>query len=206
MIKNILFDFDGVILDSMPIREYGFKKIFEKYSKKLVEQLLEYHNKNGGLSRYVKIRYFYEKLLNENISDNEVNIIAEKFSNIMRVELINKKYLICDTINFIKNNYEEYNLHIVSGSDEKELKFLCKELSIEKYFISIYGSPTHKNDLVKNILNTYNYERNETILVGDSFNDYEASKVNGINFYGYNNIELGSLSKNYLKDYKELNK
>ena len=27
MIKNILWDFDGVILDSMPVREYGFRKI-----------------------------------------------------------------------------------------------------------------------------------------------------------------------------------
>ena len=34
MIKNIIFDFDGVILDSMPIRTEGFKKIFEIYDNK----------------------------------------------------------------------------------------------------------------------------------------------------------------------------
>ena len=67
MIKNILFDFDGVILDSMPIREYGFRKIFENYDVALVEKLLVYHNQNGGLSRYVKIRYFFEKLLYKKI-------------------------------------------------------------------------------------------------------------------------------------------
>jgi len=204
MIKNILFDFDGVILDSMPVRGYGFKKIFEEYSSELIEQLLVYHNKNGGLSRYVKIRYFYEKVLNENISDDEVNIIAAKFSTIMRVELIKKKYLISETINFIKNNYKNYNLHIVSGSDEKELRFLCKELSIDSYFLSIYGSPIHKNDLVKNVLDLNNYKKNETIFIGDSVNDYDASKVNGINFYGYNNIELETISYFYLQNYEHI--
>jgi len=204
MIKNILFDFDGVILDSMPVREYGFRKIFEEFNDNLVEKLLKYHNDNGGLSRYVKIKYFYEELLNKTISDNEVNIIAEKFSIIMKKELINKRYLILETVEFIKRNYKNYNLHIVSGSDEKELRYLCKELDIEKYFISIYGSPIHKNDLVKNIFNNYKYKQNETILIGDSINDYEASKVNNIDFYGYNNLELKTVSKIYLDNYKEL--
>jgi len=204
MIKNILFDFDGVILDSMPVREYGFRKIFEGFDNSLVERLLEYHNNNGGLSRYVKIKYFYEKLLHKKISDEEIQIFADKFSDIMKNELINKKYLIKQTVNFLDKNYNIYNFHIVSGSDEKELKFLCKELDIEKYFISINGSPTHKNDLVKNILNKYKYKKNETILIGDSINDYEAAKINRIDFYGYNNKNLQKISKNYLLTYKEL--
>ena len=206
MIKNILFDFDGVILDSMPVREYGFRKIFEEFSNDLVEQLLEYHNKNGGLSRYVKIRYFYEVLLNKDISDDEVNEFADKFSIIMKKGLIDKKYLIKETVKFLDDNYKNYNLHIVSGSDEKELRFLCRELDVDKYFISIYGSPIHKNDLVKNIFNKYNYKKYKTILIGDSINDYEASKVNGIDFYGYNNLELKEFSKIYLENYKELDR
>lgn len=206
MIKNILFDFDGVILDSMPVREYGFRKIFEKYNNDLVEKLLKYHNKNGGLSRYVKIRYFYEELLNKIISDDEVDSIAEKFSIIMRAKLTNKKYLILETVNFISNNHLKYNLHIVSGSDEKELRYLCRELEVEKYFKSIYGSPTHKNNLVKNVLTENKYKSKETILIGDSINDYQASEVNKIDFYGYNNIELKGLPGIYLEDYKGLYK
>lgn len=206
MIKNILFDFDGVILDSMPVREYGFRKVFEGFDKELVEKLLEYHNENGGLSRYVKIRYFYEKLLNENISDDKIKSIAEEFSFIMKKELINKKYLILETVEFIKINYKKYNLHIVSGSDEKELRYLCNELDLEKYFISIFGSPIDKNDLVKTIFDEYKYKKEETILIGDSINDYEASKVNGIDFYGYNKSSLKKVSKIYLDSYKVLYK
>ena len=60
MIKNILFDFDGVIIDSMPIRENGFRLIFKDFDTNLVDKLIDYHNQNGGLSRYAKIKYFFE--------------------------------------------------------------------------------------------------------------------------------------------------
>lgn len=204
MIKTILWDFDGVILDSMPVREYGFRKIFEDFDNALVEKLLDYHNQNGGLSRYVKIKYFYEELLGQGITEEKIIELAEKFSTIMKRELIKTKYLITETVDFIKQNYKKYNFHIVSGSDEKELRFLCKELDVDKYFISIYGSPIHKNDLVKNIFNKYDYNKYETILIGDSVNDYEASKVNGIDFYGYNNLELKDVSKSYILNFSNI--
>ena len=58
MIKNVLFDFDGVIIDSMPIKTEGFRKVFEGFEPAAVEKLLDYHNLNGGLSLYVKIFEF----------------------------------------------------------------------------------------------------------------------------------------------------
>ena len=190
MIKTIFWDFDGVILDSMPIRDFGFVKIFEDFDKELVDKLLEYHTLNGGLSRYVKIRYFYNILLKKDVSDKKVQELADKFSIIMKTELTNKKYLIGETVEFIKANYQNYNFHIVSGSDGKELNYLCKELGLSKYFKTIEGSPTPKNDLVKNILEKYKYDPKECILIGDSINDYEAANVNNMKFYGYNNEEL----------------
>ncbi len=206
MIKNILFDFDGVILDSMPIRDYGFKKIFEDFDDDLVDKLLDYHNKNGGLSRYVKIKYFYNELLNKEISEEGINSYADNFSKIMKRELVNKKYLIVDTLEFIENNFKKYNLHVVSGSDEKELQYLSKELGISNYFQSINGSPTHKNQLVKNVLLNNKYLSNETILIGDSINDYEAAEENNLDFYGFNNTALDKVSKVYVQKFNEMEK
>ena len=201
MIKTIFWDFDGVILDSMPIRDFGFAKIFEEFDKELVDKLLEYHTLNGGLSRYVKIRYFYNILLKEDVSDEKVQKLADKFSTIMKSELTNKKYLIKETVDFIEKNYQNYNFHIVSGSDEKELNYLCKELDLTQYFKTIEGSPTPKNDLVKKILEKYKYDPKETILIGDSINDYEAANINGMKFYGYNNEKLREMSKVYLENF-----
>ena len=204
MISNILFDFDGVIIDSMPIREVGFRQIFQDFDIYLVDSMIDYHNQNGGLSRYEKIDFFFNKILKKPIQKNQSLSYAKSFSNIMKKELINKKYLITDSLFFIKGNYNKYNLHIVSGSDEEELKYLCNELGIATYFHSIHGSPTDKSTLVKKILLDNNYNMNETILIGDSINDLDASNDNGIKFYGYNNLNLRNLSDIYLQDYKGL--
>jgi len=203
--KIIFWDFDGVILNSLPIRDFGFAKIFEDFDKSLVDKLLEYHTKNGGLSRYVKIRYFYNELLGQDVSDERVQELADKFSTIMRAELTNKKYLIAETVDFIEKNYKNYNFHIVSGSDEKELNYLCGELGLTNYFKTIEGSPTPKNNLVKNILKNYSYNPKECILIGDSINDYEAANINGLRFYGYNNEKLREVSDKYIEKEKSIN-
>lgn len=199
--KTILWDFDGVILESMKIRDEGFYKIFETYPIEQVEKLIAFNNENGGLSRYVKIRYFYNEVLGEPVSDEKVNELAAKFSEVMLQKLINPELIIYDSVDFIKQNHTRYNFHIVSGSDGKELNSLCQKLELAQYFITINGSPTPKITLVENILKKYDYPLNETILIGDSKNDHEAAIENNITFYGYNNRKLTSLG-NYIDTFK----
>jgi phosphoglycolate phosphatase-like HAD superfamily hydrolase len=149
IIKNILWDFDGVILDSMKVRDWGFREIFKSFDNEKVEELLKFHTLNGGLSRYVKIRYFYEDILGKELTENVVLEYANAFSVLMKKELINPNNLIVDSVQFIRDNYNKYRFHIVSGSDQEELRYLCKELAIDHYFLSIHGSPTPKNQLVR---------------------------------------------------------
>ncbi|AGC78671.1 phosphoglycolate phosphatase-like HAD superfamily hydrolase [Nonlabens dokdonensis] len=203
-IKNILWDFDGVILDSMKVRDWGFREIFEHFDKEKVDKLIDYHRVNGGLSRYVKIRYFYESILNKNISDEEVLVHATAFSDLMRSELTDKKNLIKETVDFIEANHSNYNFHIVSGSDQEELRFICKELGLAVYFNSIHGSPTPKNKLVSDLMFENKYDSNETILIGDSINDYEAAVANSLTFYGFNNTSLKSVSDSYINSFERL--
>lgn len=200
-IKNIFFDFDGVIIDSMEIRDFGFKEVFKEYKGEKLDKLIAFHRENGGFSRYVKIKYFYEEILKTSIAEKEILSYAEKFSEIMKKELIKPRYLIQETVDFIKSNMENIQMHIVSGSDDKELKFLCKKLKISNCFISINGSPTPKDELVKNIMKKYMYNNKETILIGDSKNDYDAAFKNNIDFHGYNNENIKNLSENYIKSF-----
>jgi len=204
MIRQILFDFDGVIIDSMDVRDYGFRTIVQEHDKALVDKFIEYHRYNAGLSRYVKIRYFYEEMLGQSISEERVNELASQFSDIMRERLVTRDVIIQETVDFIESIYKDIPLHIVSGSDERELNFLCKSLGLDKYFITIEGSPTPKNDLVANIMDEYRYDSKETILIGDSINDYEAAEVNDIYFYGYNNLYLISKGLGYINSFKDI--
>jgi len=199
--KNIFWDFDGVIMDSMPIRNKGFEVVLSEYSKSDVEALMEYHLKNGGLSRYVKFRYFFENIIGRKVSELEIQEWAGKFSQVMRSKLLDRDLLIEDSLSFIRKNHKEYRMHIVSGSDQKELRFLCDELGIAKFFISIHGSPTPKKELVQQLLLNCNYNINDTLLIGDSINDYDAANFNEISFYGYNNFNLKELSAEYINSF-----
>ena len=201
MIRHILFDFDGVISDSMHIRDLGFRTIVEEQDVELVDKFIDYHRYNGGLSRYVKIRYFYEQLLGEPISDEQVDVLAAQFSAIMKQHLLTPDILIQETCDYIASIYKDIALHIVSGSEENELNLICRTLKLDPFFVTIEGSPTHKNDLVAGILDKYCYVLEETILIGDTINDYEAAKVNGIGFYGYNNPDLRSKGLGYIDSF-----
>jgi phosphoglycolate phosphatase-like HAD superfamily hydrolase len=180
--ETIIWDFDGVIMDSMPIRSKGFELVLSDYPLNQVSELINFHNANGGLSRYVKFRYFFEKIRNEEVSDLKLKSLTSKFSEIMLSNLVNKDLLINDSLNFIKENFNHFNMHIASGSDGNELNIICRELELSKYFISINGSPTPKNTIVKTILEDNKLNRHKVVLIGDSMNDYDAAKINEIDF------------------------
>ena len=200
---TILFDFDGVLIDSMPVRELGFRKVLEDYPAKEIDKLIDFHNSNGGLSRYVKFRFFFENILEKIISDKEINTLASSFSKIMLELLANPDLLINDSLDFVTKNYSDMDLHIVSGSDGDELRTLCVGLGIANYFKSINGSPSPKTDLVRDLISRFSYDKNSTVLIGDSTNDLEAAVHNQIRFIGYNNPKLKTQGCEYLNSFKD---
>jgi phosphoglycolate phosphatase-like HAD superfamily hydrolase len=180
-IKVVLWDFDGVILNSNEVRDKGFEEVLRNFPEEQVAKLLSYHRKNGGLSRYVKFRYFFEEIRGEEITDDDISHWATKFSAIMLSSLKDRSLLIRETNNFIQENHLNYKMHIVSGSDQTEFK-------------SIHGSQTPKNDLVKMIIEEHNYDPSFGILIGDSINDYEAAEENELHFQAFGNTELDKLT------------
>jgi HAD superfamily hydrolase (TIGR01549 family) len=205
MVTTIIFDFDGVILDSMPIRKLGFVEALRDFPQEKVAALLEYHEQNGGLSRYHKFEYFYREILQQPFEQSDILQLADAFSSIMKARLTDPSNLIQETLDFIKNNRNRYRFFIASGSDEKELRFLCDALGISQFFESIHGSPTPKIKLVENILREFKLNSEETILIGDAHNDFEAASRNTIAFFGFNNIELKNLGSGYIYSFESIN-
>lgn len=197
--KYILWDFDGVIINSNPARVLGFKKVLEGFPSHQVEKFLEFHEQNGGLSRYVKFRYLYEVILGQKVEEEQIQYLANEFSFIMKEILINPNLLIKDSVSYIRNNFLDTPMHIVSGSDQNELRFLCEKLGISSYFKSISGSPTPKIQLVKNLIEKEIIDPKLTCLIGDAGNDYDAARESNIHFYGYNNQNLANLGFGYIE-------
>lgn len=193
-IEAIFWDFDGVILSSHAIREYGFKIALKKYPPNQVEQLMEYHRANNGWSRYVKFGYFFEKIRKESFTKNNVNKLASIYSKAVKSLLINKSLLIKESMSFIKKKSSFYRMYIASGSDNEELNQVCKGLGIDEYFHSIHGSPEPKTKILKRLLIEHHHESSKCLMIGDAVNDYDAAMDNNMLFLGFNNPEVEKLS------------
>ena len=104
--QYILFDFDGVLVESNEIRFNGFRKLFKDYPQEQVDQLVKYAKANGGVSRYKKIEFFFNTIRKEPISSRSVNHWANQFSKLVTQDVLetrpwerNKSLYICDSNN-----------------------------------------------------------------------------------------------------------
>jgi len=199
-IAALLFDFDGVIVKSTSIRIDGFRDIFAHEPSALVERLIEYHVANGGLSRYAKIRWFYETLKREPCSEDQLARLAQRFKDIMLERMKAPGLVIPGALDFIRAVHGRVPMHICSGSDGEELREICKAHGIDSYFETVEGSPTPKDELVRNLMAEFGYDAAHTVFIGDAINDLTAAKANGLWFYGMNNEALRANSDAYIDD------
>ena len=201
--STLIFDFDGVILDSNHIKEEGFRQLFIEYGEDKAQQIVQYHRDNGGLSRYHKIRYFFTEVLGRSVPDEEVERLANRFSAITMGLLKDRTLRIEDTLGYIESVHQKKSVFIASASDEKDLLALCRYHGIEEWFKGIYGSPKSKESIVNDILEK-GRAVSDCVLIGDSFNDLNAAQANGVAFIGYNNPAL-SHNHPYIRCFSEAN-
>ena len=185
MYKNIIFDFDGVLVDSNPIRINGFKELFKGFPKEQVEVLSAFAEVNGGLSRYEKIKYFFNSVRKETILWQEVERYAQKYSDIVKNDVIEAEE-IEGAVDFLRLFAGRYTYSIVSGSEQEELRDICRQRGIYGFFKEILGSPSGKEKNLEDLIRRNNWEPGTCVFVGDSINDHKAAIAVGIPFIGRN--------------------
>ena len=196
--KQIIFDFDGVLAETNNIRFNGFVKLFKDFSKEKLDHFIDYIRYNGGLSRYKKIQYFFNKILQKPVSDDAILEWAERYSRLVKESVIKAKP-VEGSLDFLENYASRFEFSIVSGSDQEELRSVCSARKIKHYFVEIMGSPPEKDINIANLLIGKHWKRETCLYVGDSINDYDAARKNGIDFIGRNS---GLIDWRVLEDVK----
>ena len=194
---NIIFDFDGVILDSNNVKTNAFKNISKKFGECESNALVNYHIKHGGVSRFLKIKWFVENILKTK-NEDLIRDLVEEYGN-----EVSKSFESCafrTNLFQLKKKLRGTKWSIASGGKQDEIVNLLEKKSMLEIFDNgIYGSPTSKMEIVKKtIFNTESNEKNK-LLIGDSFYDYECTKENGIKFIfasGWSDIKNLILFKN----------
>jgi len=183
VIKSIIFDFDGVICDSVDIKTHAFQKIYSKYGRTIQKEAVKYHKNNMGVSRYDKFKFIHKKFIGIDLKLTELEDLSDIFSEIVFSEIIKCDY-IPGLLNFLEKYYNKIQFFISSATPEIELLQIIKEKKINKYFDKIYGSPASKTDHIKKIISLYKFNNKDIIYIGDSKSDEIAAESSDIRFVG----------------------
>ena len=194
--KCIIWDFDGVIKDSVEIKGELFIKLFPRENKDFKEKVYNHHQDNGGLSRVEKIKSYLEWSSIESTQNNLERLI-KNYGNLSMKNIINCPY-IEGVYEFLNNNYKSQAFFLVSSSPHEELIEITKKLQIFDFFHEIYGYPNLKVKCFEDIKNKIDYDFDQIIAIGDSYSDYLAAKKNNIEFVLKIDSEMSKLPKWYI--------
>lgn len=163
MIKALLFDFNGVILESAAIKTAAYRKLFEREYPDKVDEFMKYHIQNAGISRYVKFQYFYEKILGIRLTEQEKKELINRFSCDVLKETLNTSF-VKGMPKFLEENYKKFLLFIVTGTPNEEINYIIKKRKFNFYFKEIHGSPNEKKEIIYDILNRYKWKPEEVVF------------------------------------------
>jgi len=179
-IETIVFDCDGVILDSNRIKTEAFYKIGKQFSEEAGIRLANYHISNGGESRYKKFNYLIENILKKDPSIKEVERLSKIFAKITVHNVLNCS--IAERIYELRKKTINKKWLVVSGSDQEELREIFLKRGLDSLFDGgIFGSPNTKDTILKREIDSGNICKS-SLFIGDSITDFKAAKNANMEF------------------------
>ena len=181
--KIIVFDFDGVVVDSNRLKRDAWFNIFHPALGIAPEEIEE------SLERVRETRFdilrdiFLKKGVAEDSLEQLINEHAEKFQAYVQ-----------QGMKFMPNAVEtlvalsgRFPLYINSATPEEPLRESVRRLGLSKHFKGVFGRPADKVENLQVILKSENAEPHELLFVGDGENDRAAAKDTGCHFIGVQN-------------------
>jgi phosphoglycolate phosphatase-like HAD superfamily hydrolase len=180
---SIIFDCDGVILDSnaMKTQAFGDTLLQMGIQPHLRDSFIAYHTANGGVSRYAKFKHFFTNMFPSPEPDAQAETALSIYGKMCRERLMTC-HLLPGVHNFLRQAQQhEISCYIVSGGDEAELNNVFSTRGLSKFFKKILGSPVHKIDNLEALFKE-GLVSEKSIFFGDSKLDMECAKAFGIKF------------------------
>ena len=179
---SIIFDFDGVILDTLPIKASAFASLFPGISSSTSEKIRTHHFLNGGISRLQKIPLYASWAGLPSLSDDELSSYSAQFSSTVS-RYIRTAPSLPGVVEYIKLFHTKQQLYIASASSIGDLNEILPHLGIINCFRRVYGSPPSKIESLCSLLDSNKLEPSSCCFIGDSVSDLEVAQHLNLDFF-----------------------
>lgn len=180
--KVIILDFDGVLVESVGIKDEAFGQLFPERPECL-GRIMAYHLANQGVSRYVKFRFIVEEILRLPYDEAFRDRLKRRFD-----ELTKRRIIECPSVDgaeeFLNAFAGRIPLYIASSTPRDELLEILEARKLTCYFKGVYGAPMLKAEMLREIVKREGLAEHEAVFVGDSLGDYGAAIAMGVRFVG----------------------
>jgi len=178
--QTLVFDCDGVVLNSNKIKTQAFYDVAKIYGHEFAQALKDYHVQNGGISRYAKFEYLLTEILGKRLIQSELKQLLDNFALEVKKALLTCE--IAEGLDQLKAKTSNANWLIVSGGDQTELREVFAERGLDYYFEGgIFGSPDTKDTILAHEIDNANITM-PALFLGDSKYDYQAAHSAGLDF------------------------
>ena len=176
----VFFDCDGVIYDSNPFKLRALEHALAGQGPTELSQMSDYWRRNGGMSRFAKLRHFFTEIAPHPDVEGQVAAAALRFGAYSRAAYDECAPLAAALRAAQAAGFER--CHVVSGAAQTELESVFVAHGIAQYFASILGSPRAKQDLVSGVLAERRCPPQRALLIGDGAMDFRVCQALGLHF------------------------
>ncbi|MBA9074053.1 HAD superfamily hydrolase (TIGR01509 family) [Flavobacterium gossypii] len=198
MIKTVIFDMDGVIVDTEPVHRYAYFQHFDELEISVTDDMFATFTGNSTRNVFQKLKHAFGL-------DHDVEDLIQRKRNIFNDAFDTKKdlHLLEGVEDLIKDLYQNgIQLIVASSASKVTIERVFNRFHLHQYFSDIVSGedfPKSKPHpaIFEHAASLSIAKKEECIVIEDSSNGIEASKAAGIFCVGYNSehTKLQDLSK-----------
>ena len=181
--KIVIFDFDGVILESNRIKDNAFHDLYLPHGRGAAARALKIHLSHHGRSRFEKFAMMHQEILDREITAAESAELGRQFTEKCFHEICRCPF-VPGALEFLEQYHQSHILAVASATPEDELKEIVAARNLQKFFKHVFGKPTSKSDNLRKIILLENVPASAAVFVGDQISDWESAHAVGVRFIG----------------------
>lgn len=183
MPRGIIFDFDGVIVESSEIKTAAFRTLYRPFGQAVEAAAVAHHTANGGISRRKKIRYIHREHLGIVLESAELDRLCELFSALVEDAVVAAP-LVAGADALLARLSGQMPLFVVSGTPHPELVRIVARRGLDDAFTAVHGSPPEKPPIIRELLARHRLAAEDVLFIGDALTDWRAAAETGVRFLG----------------------